>query len=303
MPKACRLAVLIAIATVTTPSWAKSRTSEMLAGQHIHIAAGETRDQDLVCIGCTIDIDGTLDGDVTLIGSHLGVNGRVTGDAVAIGAHVVLGEHANLGGDVVVLGGRLARVPGATIAGDIVAPGGSRAAATSGLMIAVVAALLLPLAIAGLLAALLAFAILGERRVATIGEAVQQHAGLAILAGAAACGIWVLFAHSPGVLHPAAWPLHLLLSFALLIAMVAGYTGLSFALGRRISRRSGALGMTMIGALVIAAIQMVPIIGWAVLVFCVLLALGGCILSGFGSGPNWLQQRGRPGPPTGAPVG
>ena len=298
MPKTFRLAILIELAALTTSAWAKGRTSQVLMGQHVRIATGETRDQDLICIGCTLDVDGTLDGDVVLIGSHLGVNGTVTGDAVAVGAHVVLGEHANMGGDVAVFGGQFMRAPGATIAGDVTTAGGSRTGAAFGFMIAMVAAFLLPLAIAGLLAALLAFAILGERRVAAIGEAVEQHAGLAILAGAVACGVWVWLTHSPRVIRPAAWPLHMLLGLVLLIAMVAGYTGLSFALGRRISRSSGALGMTMIGGLVIAAIQMVPIIGWAVLLFCALLALGGCILSGFGSGPNWFQQRGRPTSPT-----
>ena len=288
-----RLAVLVSVVFLATSSaWAKSSSSEVLFGQRVFIAQGETRDQDLVCIACKVTVDGTVDGDVLLVGGRLDVAGAITGDAAVFGGAAALGEHAQMGGDVAVLGGRLLRAPGASVTGDVAAPQTSPAKFGVALVIGVVAAFLVPLAVLGLLTTLLAFAVLGEQRVRVVAEAIQQQAGLALLAGIAVC---VAFGSVARFAHFASLDLVMLLIFC--AGLVTGYTGLSLLLGRRLARNSRPLGMTMVGALVIAAIQVVPLLGWMVFVFCICVALGGCILSGFGTSPNWLDLRGRQAPP------
>lgn len=292
MLRSLQLITMLSVALLTTSAWAKSGSSEVLFGQRVHIAQGDMRDQDLICLACTVTVDGTMDGDLVLVGGSLDVAGAVSGDAVVFAGSAALGEHSHMGGDVVVLGGRLMRAPGATIVGDVAAPRASPAQIGGGLVIGIVAAFLIPIAVLGLLTTLLTFAVLGEQRVRAVGEAIEQHAGLALAAGIVACVAFGLIARS---VHFAT--LDLLVLLTLCAGLVTGYAGLSLLVGQRIGRNSRALGMTMGGALVIAAIQVVPILGWMVFVFCVCIALGGCILSGFGTSPNWLEQRGRQAPP------
>jgi hypothetical protein len=302
VPKKFPLVALIAFATLTTSAWAKGRTSELLVGKHVQIAAGETRDQDLVCIGCTVSVEGSLDGDIVLLGGHLAVTGNVTGDLAAFATHVMLGDHSRMDGDVAVIGGKLMRDPGSVVAGDVAAPRASPLGIGMGLLLTAGLAFFIPLAFISLLLVLVAFAIMGQKRVAATAVAIQQHSILAVLVGGVLCGAFFSIGHSFRFLGPLVTP-RFVIALLLCAALIAGYAGLSFALGSRISRRASALGMTMVGALVIAAIQVVPIVGWAVFVFCACLAIGGTVLSGFGSGPDWFQQRGRRVPPAGATAG
>lgn len=287
-----RFAMLLLTLLAGISAWAKNESSQVLVSQRVHVSQGETRDQDLICVACNITIDGTMEGDLVLLGGSLDVTGSVTGDAAVFGGGATLGEHAHMGGDVAVIGGKLTRAPGATIAGEVAASQTSPARIGAGLIIGLAAGFLIPLAIVGILATLLAFVILGEQRITAVAGAIQSHAGLAFLAGIIACIALAFLVRS---VHFAT--LDLLFAGLFCVALVTGYGGLSLLMGRRIARNSRALGMMLIGALVIAAIQVVPVLGWIVLVFFVCLALGGCILSGFGSGPDWYEQRGRPAPP------
>ncbi|MBV8207434.1 MAG: hypothetical protein JO041_11630 [Acidobacteria bacterium] len=295
MKSVFRAALLFWLLLPSVPAWAKGRSSQLLVGSHVQIAPGETRDQDLVCLACHVVVDGALDGDLVLVGGRLDVNGSVTGDVVVLAGPTTLGEHASLGGDLANIGGRLARAPGALVAGNVSAsgPGGLPVGVGMGLLLGLGFGLLVPAMVCGLLAALLAYAVMGERRVGAIAGAIHQHAGLAVLAGAAGCIAWIFLSHSPRLLRPVTAPVHIALALLLLLALVAGYTGLSFAVGRRVAGRSSPLGFTMIGALVIAAIQVIPVLGWLAILFFAWLALGGCILSGFGAAPNWFERRRR----------
>jgi hypothetical protein len=92
-------------------------------GDQVHIGhsitVGENENAgSLVCIGCSIRVAGTC-GDVVAIGGSIVVNGTVKGDVMAIGGGVRLGDNTSVAGDVVTLGGRLSRHPGAVVKGDI----------------------------------------------------------------------------------------------------------------------------------------------------------------------------------------
>ncbi len=92
-------------------------------GDQVHIGQSITVGQnenvgDLVCIGCSIRMEGTC-GDVVAIGGSIMVDGTVKGSVVAIGGGVLLGENASVSEDVVTLGGRLSRHAGAVVKGDI----------------------------------------------------------------------------------------------------------------------------------------------------------------------------------------
>ena len=92
-------------------------------GDQVHfgksITVGEDENAgDLVCVGCSIRVEGTC-GDVVAIGGRVMVDGTVKGDVVAIGGSVFLGDNASVSGDVVTVGGHLSRHPNAVVKGDV----------------------------------------------------------------------------------------------------------------------------------------------------------------------------------------
>ena len=83
------------------------------------IVVGENEEVgNVVCIGCSVHIMGTC-GDVVAIGGSITIEGTVQGDAVAVGGGMHLGDNASISGDVVTVGGGLSRHPNASIKGDV----------------------------------------------------------------------------------------------------------------------------------------------------------------------------------------
>jgi hypothetical protein len=92
-------------------------------GNSIHVAEGEEAG-DLVCIGCSIYVQGTC-GDVVAVGGSVLIEGKVKGDMVVVGGSGKVGENARVGGDVAIVGGQIFRDPNAVIQGDVNTRGGA----------------------------------------------------------------------------------------------------------------------------------------------------------------------------------
>jgi hypothetical protein len=92
-------------------------------GQSIVVGEGESAG-DLVCVGCSIRMDGSC-GDVVAIGGSIMVNGSVNGDVVTIGGSIRLDEDAAISGDVTTIGGKLIRHPDAVIRGNVSSQSGT----------------------------------------------------------------------------------------------------------------------------------------------------------------------------------
>ncbi len=75
-------------------------------GQSIYIGPGEIAEGDVVAIGGSIIVDGTVRGPAVAIGGSVTVTntGSVEGDAVAVGGHVVKHPGGRVGGEKVSLG-------------------------------------------------------------------------------------------------------------------------------------------------------------------------------------------------------
>ena len=91
-------------------------------GRSIVVDEGEQAG-DLVCIGCSIHMMGTC-GDIVAIGGSITIDGTVKGDAVTVGGSMHLDENASIFGDVVTVGGGLSRHPNAVIKGTVTARSG-----------------------------------------------------------------------------------------------------------------------------------------------------------------------------------
>jgi hypothetical protein len=115
---------------LAAPALCASDGDRVQIGQSITIAEDETAGS-VVCIGCSIHMEGTC-ADVVAIGGSIVIDGQAKGDAVAIGGGIQLGENASVAGDLVSIGGRLWRHPNATVKGTITQSG---TAALVGLML------------------------------------------------------------------------------------------------------------------------------------------------------------------------
>jgi len=119
----------------------------------VHIAAGDTLDDDLATKGGSITVDGVVTGDCAVIGGSIAVNGEVQGDVACFGGSadvagrvggglacfggsaditgsvedelacfggtVTLGPKSSVGGDVSVMGGTVEKSDSAQIGGEI----------------------------------------------------------------------------------------------------------------------------------------------------------------------------------------
>lgn len=110
------LALLFAVA-VPSSVYARANGDRVQVGRSIVVEEDEEAG-DLVCIGCSIHMMGTC-GDVVTVGGSITIDGTVKGDAVTVGGGMHIGESASISGDVVTVGGRLWRHPSATIQGEV----------------------------------------------------------------------------------------------------------------------------------------------------------------------------------------
>ncbi|MGB7552885.1 MAG: polymer-forming cytoskeletal protein [Candidatus Korobacteraceae bacterium] len=98
-------------------------------GDQVHvghsITVGENeRAGNLVCVGCSIRMEGASQ-DVVAVGGSVMVDGTIKGDVVAVGGSVFLGENASVSGDVVTVAGHLSRHPNAVVSGEVTEQSGT----------------------------------------------------------------------------------------------------------------------------------------------------------------------------------
>ena len=85
----------------------------------INVAEGEDA-HDLVCIFCSIRIDGAAHGDAVSILGGIRSNGPIDGDAVSILGNINLGRDAHVGGDCVAILGSVRHSAGNQVGRDVV---------------------------------------------------------------------------------------------------------------------------------------------------------------------------------------
>lgn len=251
---------------------------------------------DVVAIGGSIQMRGTATGDVVAIGGSTQISGQAQRDAVSIFGSLNLSEGAVVNGDAVSVLGNIVRGVGSEIHGEAVEAGGLAgnfaSIAFSGLVAVVVIFLLLALATWPLVS-FISFMILGPQRVGIIAGTVNERAGMCFLVGLAT---WVasLFLL---VLMPLAFfwlpgGMESITSLVFIITTAVGYTGVSFWVGRGMVKGGSGAGATVLGAILVTFIQAIPVIGWFI-AFPVFgwLSLGAAVLSGFGTSADWMFPR------------
>lgn len=85
----------------------------------INVAEGEEA-HDLVCIFCSIHIDGAVHGDTVAIMGSIRSNGPMDGDAVSILGNINLGQDAHVNGDCVAVLGSVRHFTNSQIGHELV---------------------------------------------------------------------------------------------------------------------------------------------------------------------------------------
>jgi hypothetical protein len=114
---------LLLFTTIATALAHASQGDQVHFGQSITVGEDESAG-NLVCIGCSIRMDGSS-ADIVAIGGSITINGSVKGDVVVIGGAVRLGENASVSGDVVTMGGGFWRDPHSVVGGSITSQSGA----------------------------------------------------------------------------------------------------------------------------------------------------------------------------------
>ena len=255
-------------------------------GHDVVVAAGE-KAEDIVCVGCSVSVVGEVAGDVVALGGRVDIQGEVSGDVVAIGGPVHLAPTAQVGGDLVALGGKIDREPGAVVSGETPSLPAIPLMGLVGLFVAALAFLVL----LELLLVLIVYGVAGPRRIEVVAATLHGGAGRAFGAGVATLALFVALMALSSFLGPAR-PLMIVAVVSLtFVALAVGYTGLGLWFGRGLSRRAGPLGAALLGATVVAVVQLIPILGLVAGTIFGFMALGSAVRSGLGEGTDWLRQQ------------
>jgi len=315
------LAGVVALAVFSVVLVPAARADRVMFAEDIYVGPDEVVDT-VVCIACSVRIDGVVEEQVVVIAGGLSISGRVDGDVVVVaggldssgpidGDVVVVAGGAKLGadvgGDTVAVMGGIRLAPGVTLDGDAVVVFGEISgrdhAVVRGQVEEVGGEAMAPIAISGILIAiaifvvaallfqpilvLVGFALLKEPRLRVLADTAAQRGGLSFLVGIGT-SMALFFANIIVVLtFPIPFPV-----FLLFIAIsIVGYCGVSYWVGRSILRNSSALAAAFTGAVLITFIQLIPVIGWMVCFVFWNIAIGSTVLSGFGTSTDWLMSR------------
>ncbi len=296
----------------------------IMVGESIHIRAGESV-PEAACVACSIhiDTDGVVTGDAVVVLGSLENRGRVEGDTIVIGGAIeswgtVLGKSVVIGGNmrllsdiagdaIAILGSIDTTSSEALIGGDAVLVIGRQSGLTQNnvegsiedlpggrfgtlLLSGLVAGLTVTLSVifATLLALnALGYLILGSRRTQTVANTLKGNALACLAGGTGTCLVLIAAALMLAILFPVAIPILAVLA----VMSVIGYCGVTFFVGRNLfPKRSEFVAMLLAGAVVIA-IQLIPVVGWLILIVVWNIAVGATVLSGFGTSTDWLARR------------
>ena len=315
--------VLVAVAAaLLTPVPARAHNHRFMIGESIRVGPDDTLEQ-ATCIFCSIYVEGmvqetaflvlgrlvnqgTIAGDAVVIGGQLessgsvrgntvvvagnmDLSGEVGGDAIAIvGNSVARGESVRIGGDALTVMGRKEGFTPDKVAGNIEHFGGESIGrlVLSGLIGALV---LFAIGTFCVLMAMnvLGYFILGTKRLEVIASTVSGNSPACFVLGLGTCFALTIIGLIVAMLLPVSVPM--LLMFFILSAV--GYCGMAYGTGRNLFGRFKPVTSAVVGAALIVFVQLLPVVGWLVMVVLWNVAIGAAVMSGFGTSTDWLTAR------------
>jgi hypothetical protein len=301
------LALVVLFATSAFTFTGTQEDKVVFGGSYV-LPKGGTLTGNLVILGgvVTLEQDSTVYGDTALVGGTLDADGNIQGNLTIVGGAAHLGEHAVIDHDVFTIGGSLTRATGSQISGDVmnfigapfnltipgvpispnvpVMPLVQTSTSLLWKMIYFVTMVIVTAALAMLIA------LLWARPTQRVANAIRTNpigtGGFGCLTLIVAPGLLVLVA-----LTIILSPLSLLGMLLLGASIVFGWAAINLEVGNRLARlfkvEWSAPVAAGIGALlfnlVVFILALIPCFGWALVTLIVLFALGGVLITRFGS--------------------
>lgn len=92
--------------------------ARVAVGSRVTVDENEVSD-DVVAIGGSVKVEGTVRGSAVAVGGGVDIAGKVLQDVVSVGGKITLGPDAEVMGDVVAAGGEIDRHPDARVYGEV----------------------------------------------------------------------------------------------------------------------------------------------------------------------------------------
>ena len=310
MKRKLLLALLVLLVAVAVPGSALAAGHEddrVVWGGTYTLDEGETLNGDLVVVGgvATLSRDSRVTGDVVLFGGTLAADGEINGTLVAIGGTVSLGSSSVLHGDLNRFGAVVNRAEGARVEGQEISGesidipsiqlpyvgrtyipfqnwNGSFSPVSELLWYVVTAFLLAALAVL----VVMFWPVAASRTGRAIIEQPVITGAVGLLSLIVAPIVLLILMITICLI-----PVSVVGLVVLVVAVAYGEIGLGLEIGQRLGQMfksefhpAAAAGLgTLLLALVVGGINMIPCVGWVAPFLVYSLALGGVILTRFGS--------------------
>jgi hypothetical protein len=156
------LGYILCVLAVSIYALAKDNPEQTQFGHDVRVEAGE-KVGDVTCINCSVYIAGESMGEVTTVHGNvvLETGGLIGGDVTAVWGDVRMQSGAQIGGDVTAVAGGVRRASQSLIGGDVTSLEGTRW---------VLAIIIPPLFIIGLIVALVIWLVQRNRRPAALQQ-------------------------------------------------------------------------------------------------------------------------------------
>lgn len=278
------LICVLRVAASTAPQDVKGNQVRFL--RDITIKSGDTANV-LQCLGCNVHVRGHTTGDVITVGGSIYIEGTVDGDALAAGGHIEVDSSGELRGGAVAVGGYVT-TKGHGIIGHkqlsmpyALLPGQYRPTGIGFLFLMVL----------NLLCVFVASLALRPHRVDNTARAIWYRIGSVVFSGASALlvawGLESISAH----LGRAQDTADMILGVLVVAVASLGAPGLGRLVGGIAFPNMSSFHATLAGIFVLTFIELVPLLGFAVLSVGLLLSLGAAIVSRFGSSAIPLPEQ------------
>lgn len=235
------------------------------------------RTESINCIGCSVIVKGELDGEIVTVGGNVTIFGKVRKDVVAVGGRVRLMNGAEADADVVAIGGMVENEGAAVLphGGVTSLPWmhlpGQLSIGWRGILVLLgfqAISILLPLLL------------LRPRRIQNVVVASRRWLVTGLVGMAAIIAISFALDLLDEELH-AGDTVELIVTTLFLSVLMVGISGITFAIGDRIFPGK-IVAAFLTGGLLLVALELIPYLGFVVMVLGSCWATGSALWSGMG---------------------
>jgi hypothetical protein len=291
----------------------RSMTPNVSFGRtHIVVGEDEYHDGDLVLLGGSVEVRGTVTRSLVLIGSRANISGEVNREIVAIASKVELREGARVGRELVNVLGRVDMEENVTIGQEFVnLPFIDLSAFSGGSILGFIIKLILwikLLLLALLFLAIVIISAIFADRIAFAADVLPSAWGRAFLFGLLVYLLWLVAAAvlvSSGIGAPLAGILWIGVTVLRWLGMAALFCAVGRQFGSNIfGRKLSYFGAILVGFLVYAIVYMIPFMGGIVKAIIGVTGIGLMVITRFGTrtpGQALSMAPVAPPPPPGPP--